>query len=60
MYEPNGIVSTAAELRQIHGDVLFSQDTKCINHIDEHCRNWHHSKSVNYAPSAPGSHNALA
>jgi PPOX class probable FMN-dependent enzyme len=22
------------------GEVLYSQDTKCINHIDQHCRTW--------------------
>jgi PPOX class probable FMN-dependent enzyme len=40
MYEPKDVVSTVAEIRQILGEVLFSQDTKCIDHLDEHCRSW--------------------
>ena len=40
MYKPQNIVSTIAEIREVLGEVLFSQDTKCIDHIDEHCRNW--------------------
>ncbi len=40
MYEPKHIVSTEAEIREVLGDVLYSQDTKCIDHIDEHCRVW--------------------
>ena len=40
MYEPNEIVSTEAEVREILGEVLYSQDTKVIDHIDEHCRTW--------------------
>ncbi|MFT4796822.1 MAG: PPOX class probable FMN-dependent enzyme [Candidatus Azotimanducaceae bacterium] len=40
MYEPTQVVSTAEEIREVLGEVLYSQDTKCINHIDEHCRTW--------------------
>ena len=40
MYEPTQIVSTAEEVREGLGDVLYSQDTKCIDHIDKHCRRW--------------------
>jgi PPOX class probable FMN-dependent enzyme len=40
MYEPKEIVSTEAEVREILGEVLYSQDTKVIDHIDEHCRTW--------------------
>ena len=40
MYEPAQIISTATEIREILGDVLFSQDTKVIDHIDEHCQMW--------------------
>jgi len=40
MYEPKHIVSTEAEIREVLGDVLYSQDTKCIDHIDQHCRVW--------------------
>ena len=40
MYEPKQIVSTEAEIREVLGEVLYSQDTKCIDHIDEHCRVW--------------------
>jgi len=40
MYEPQDIVSTVAEMRQVLGEVLYSQDTKCIDHIDQHCRSW--------------------
>lgn len=40
MYEPQDIVSTGSEIRHMLGDILFSQDTKCIDHIDEHCRRW--------------------
>ncbi|MGK0275837.1 MAG: PPOX class probable FMN-dependent enzyme [Ilumatobacter sp.] len=40
MYEPKQIVSTEAEVREVLGEVLYSQDTKVIDHIDEHCRVW--------------------
>lgn len=40
MYEPKQVISTTAEIREVLGDVLYSQDTKCINHIDAHCRAW--------------------
>ena len=40
MYEPKQIVSTVAEVREVLGEVLYSQDTKCIDHIDPHCRVW--------------------
>lgn len=40
MYEPREVVSTTAEIREVLGDVLYSQDTKCIDHIDAHCRQW--------------------
>ncbi len=40
MYEPKQVVSTEAEIREVLGEVLYSQDTKCIDHIDEHCRAW--------------------
>lgn len=37
MYEPKQIVSTETEIREVLGEVLYSQDTKCIN---QHCREW--------------------
>jgi PPOX class probable FMN-dependent enzyme len=40
MYEPKKVVSTVSEIRDILGEVLYSQDTKCIDHIDRHCRKW--------------------
>jgi len=40
MYKPKQIVSTNEEIREVLGEVLYSQDTKCINHIDQHCRIW--------------------
>ena len=40
MYEPKQVVASEAEIREVIGDVLYSQDTKCIDHIDEHCRSW--------------------
>jgi PPOX class probable FMN-dependent enzyme len=40
MYEPNEVISTTDEIREVLGDVLYSQDTKCIDHIDQHCRLW--------------------
>ncbi|MDG1207299.1 MAG: pyridoxamine 5'-phosphate oxidase family protein, partial [Pseudomonadales bacterium] len=40
MYEPKHVVSTTEEIREVLGEVLYSQDTKCINHIDQHCRTW--------------------
>jgi len=40
MYEPKQVVSTTEEIREVLGEVLYSQDTKCINHIDQHCRTW--------------------
>ncbi|MFT6519295.1 MAG: PPOX class probable FMN-dependent enzyme [Candidatus Azotimanducaceae bacterium] len=40
MYEPKEIVSTEADIRDVIGDVYYSQGTKCIDHIDQHCRVW--------------------
>lgn len=40
MYEPRQVVTSEAEIREVIGEVLYSQDTKCIDHIDEHCRSW--------------------
>jgi PPOX class probable FMN-dependent enzyme len=40
MYEPKDVVSTEAEVREVLGRVLYSQDTKVIDHIDDHCRVW--------------------
>lgn len=40
MYEPKQVVSTEAEVREVLGEVLYSQDTKVIDHIDDHCRVW--------------------
>jgi len=40
MYEPSQIVSSQEEVREILGDVFYTQDTKCIDHIDDHCRAW--------------------
>ncbi|GMG87233.1 MSMEG_1061 family FMN-dependent PPOX-type flavoprotein [Biformimicrobium ophioploci] len=40
MYEPKDVVSTPEVVQEVLGDVLFSQDTKCIDHIDAHCRAW--------------------
>lgn len=40
MYEPQQVVSTEAEVREVLGEVLYSQDTKVIDHIDVHCRAW--------------------
>ncbi len=40
MYEPKQVVSTESEIREVLGNVLYSQDTKVIDHIDEHCRLW--------------------
>ena len=40
MYEPKHIVSTESEIREVIGDVLYSQDSKCIDHIDKHCQAW--------------------
>jgi PPOX class probable FMN-dependent enzyme len=37
LYEPKQIVSTETEIREVLGEVLYSQDTKCI---DQHCREW--------------------
>ena len=34
------VISTEAELRQILGDPTESQLTKCIGHLDTHCRAW--------------------
>ena len=35
MYEPKDVVSTEAEVREVLGEVLYSQDTKVIDHIDD-------------------------
>jgi predicted pyridoxine 5'-phosphate oxidase superfamily flavin-nucleotide-binding protein len=40
MYRPKEVVSTVSEIREVLGEVLYSQDTKCIDHIDKHCRKW--------------------
>ena len=40
MYEATEIVTSVEQIREVLGDILFSQDTKVIDHIDVHCRNW--------------------
>jgi hypothetical protein len=40
MYTPKQVISSTEEIRSILGEVYYSQDTKCIDHIDEHCRAW--------------------
>ena len=40
MFEPKQLVTSAEDVRETLGEVLYSQDTKCIDHIDEHCRIW--------------------
>jgi PPOX class probable FMN-dependent enzyme len=40
MYEPRQVISTEEDVREILGEVFYSQDTKCIDHIDDHCRVW--------------------
>ena len=40
MYSPKQVISSTEEIRSILGEVYYSQDTKCIDHIDTHCRAW--------------------
>ena len=40
MYTPKPVISSTEEIRSILGEVYYSQDTKCIDHIDAHCRAW--------------------
>ncbi len=40
MYVAKEVITSTEEIHEIIGDVLFSQDTKCIDHIDDHCRVW--------------------
>jgi hypothetical protein len=40
MYSPKQVISSTEEIRSILGEVYYSQDTKCIDHIDAHCRAW--------------------
>ena len=40
MYTPKQVISSTDEIRSILGEVYYSQDTKCIDHIDAHCRTW--------------------
>ncbi len=40
MYTPKQVISSTEEIRSILGEVYYSQDTKCIDHIDAHCRAW--------------------
>jgi len=40
MYVAKEVITSTEEIHKIIGDVLFSQDTKCIDHIDDHCRVW--------------------
>ena len=40
MYTPKQMISSTEEIRSILGEVYYSQDTKCIDHIDVHCRAW--------------------
>jgi hypothetical protein len=40
MYTPKQVISSTEEIRSILGEVYYSQDTKCIDHIDAHCRVW--------------------
>lgn len=40
MYEPKQVVSTESEIRQVLGEVVYSQGGKVIDHTNEHCRTW--------------------
>jgi hypothetical protein len=40
MYTPKQVISSTEEITGILGKVYYSQDTKCIDHIDAHCRAW--------------------
>ena len=40
MYEPTHVVETADEVRDTLGPEMYSQGTKVIDHIDDHCRVW--------------------
>lgn len=40
MYEPTDVVTTVEQVREVIGDILYSQDTKVIDHIDVHCQTW--------------------
>ncbi len=40
MYEAKNVVSSMDEIREVLGDILYSQGGKCIDHLDEHCRLW--------------------
>ena len=40
MYEPTHVVDSADEVRDTLGPEMYSQVTKVIDHIDEHCRVW--------------------
>ncbi|MBT5722771.1 MAG: pyridoxamine 5'-phosphate oxidase family protein [Gammaproteobacteria bacterium] len=33
-------ITSIAEIRDLIGEVKYTQDTKCIDHIDDHCRAW--------------------
>ncbi|MEE2785458.1 MAG: MSMEG_1061 family FMN-dependent PPOX-type flavoprotein [Pseudomonadota bacterium] len=40
MYELSEQVTSIEEIRGEIGEVLYTQDTKCIDHIDSLCRTW--------------------
>jgi uncharacterized protein len=40
VYEPKDVITSAAEIRQILGEVFPSQVHKVIDRIDVHCRAW--------------------
>ena len=33
-------ITSISEIRDLIGEVKYTQDTKCIDHIDDHCRAW--------------------
>ncbi len=39
-YEAKQVVTTVDEIRALIGEVYYTQDTKCIDHIDVHCKAW--------------------
>ncbi len=40
MYDVKDPITSIDQIRDLIGEVYYTQDTKCIDHIDAHCRAW--------------------
>jgi uncharacterized protein len=40
MFDVKDPITSIDQIRDLIGEVYYTQDTKCIDHIDAHCRDW--------------------